>query len=176
MKEVCNISNKYWHPYKFAKHYCFYTRDLIAFSTTNIFWKMHLLPHLYYYQQWVNFALSNKYWLPNKSVKKCFYTRNLTLFLHFTKKDLSPLNKFPEKSTFCHIFTSFHIGWVFFKITFQTNTFAEQRTPLKNNSVLSMFLTQSSLVSLDFNEHKIVKMIRALNIKLMITMIFPLEW
>ena len=45
--------------------------------------------------------------------------------------------------------------------------FAEQCTSLKNNSVLPMnqkFLTQSKLVSSDFNEDEIIKIIRALNI------------
>ena len=46
--------------------------------------------------------------------------------------------------------------------------FAEQCTTMKNNSMLpvnQIFLTQSSrLVSLDFNEDKIVKIISALNI------------
>ena len=48
------------------------------------------------------------------------------------------------------------------------NTFlAEQCTPLKNNSVLpvnQMFLTQSRLNYIDFNEDEILKIIRALNI------------
>ena len=45
--------------------------------------------------------------------------------------------------------------------------FAEQCTPLKNNSVLPInqnFLTQSRMVSLNFNEDEILKIIRALNI------------
>ena len=45
--------------------------------------------------------------------------------------------------------------------------FAEQCTPLKNDSVLPInqfFLTQSSLGTLDFNENKILKIIRTLNI------------
>ena len=45
--------------------------------------------------------------------------------------------------------------------------FAEQCTPLKNNSVLpvnQMFLTQCRLNYIDFNEDKILKLIRALNI------------
>ena len=45
--------------------------------------------------------------------------------------------------------------------------FAEQCTPLKNDSVLpinQMFLTQSKLGTLDFNENEILKIIRALNI------------
>ena len=45
--------------------------------------------------------------------------------------------------------------------------FAEQCTPLKNDSVLpinQMFLTQSRLGTLDFNENEILKIIRALNI------------
>ena len=45
--------------------------------------------------------------------------------------------------------------------------FAEQCTPLKNDSRLSsnqIFLTQSPLSSLDFNEDEILKIIRALNI------------
>ena len=45
--------------------------------------------------------------------------------------------------------------------------FAEQYTPLKNDSVLpvnQIFLTQSRLSSLDFNEDEILKIIRALNI------------
>ena len=44
--------------------------------------------------------------------------------------------------------------------------FAEQCTPLKNDSKLpsnQIFLTQSQLSSLDFNEDKIFKIIRALN-------------
>ena len=45
--------------------------------------------------------------------------------------------------------------------------FAEQCTPLKNDSVLTinqMFLTQSRLGTIDFNENKMLKIIRALNI------------
>ena len=45
--------------------------------------------------------------------------------------------------------------------------FAEQCTPLKNNSVLPInqnFLIQSRMVSLNFNEDEILKIIRALNI------------
>ena len=45
--------------------------------------------------------------------------------------------------------------------------FAEQGTPLKNNGVLpvnQMFLTQSRLNYIDFNEDEILKIIRALNI------------
>ena len=45
--------------------------------------------------------------------------------------------------------------------------FAEQCTPLKNDSVLpinQMFLTQSRLGTLDFNENEILKTIRTLNI------------
>ena len=45
--------------------------------------------------------------------------------------------------------------------------FAEQCKPLKNDSVLpvnQIFLTQSRLSSLDFNEGEILKIIRALNI------------
>ena len=45
--------------------------------------------------------------------------------------------------------------------------FAEQSTPLKNNSKLpsnQIFLTQSRLNSLDFNKDEILKIIRALNI------------
>ena len=45
--------------------------------------------------------------------------------------------------------------------------FAKQCTPLKNDSVLpvnQIFLTQSRLSSLDFNEDEILKIIRALNI------------
>ena len=45
--------------------------------------------------------------------------------------------------------------------------FAEQCTPLKNNSVLpvnQMFLTQYRLNYIDFNEDEILKIIRALNI------------
>ena len=45
--------------------------------------------------------------------------------------------------------------------------FAGQCTPLKNNSVLpvnQMFLTQSRLNYIDFNEDEILKIIRALNI------------
>ena len=45
--------------------------------------------------------------------------------------------------------------------------FAEQCTPLKNNSVLpvnQMFLTQSRLSSNSFNEDEILKIVRALNI------------
>ena len=44
--------------------------------------------------------------------------------------------------------------------------FAEQCTPLKNSSVLpanQMFLTQSRLNSINFNEDEILKIIRALN-------------
>ena len=46
-------------------------------------------------------------------------------------------------------------------------SFAEQCTPLKNDSVLpesQTFLTQSRLYSLDLNKDKILKIIRALNI------------
>ena len=45
--------------------------------------------------------------------------------------------------------------------------FAKQCTPLKNDSVLpinQIFLTQSRLANLDFNEDEILKIIRALNI------------
>ena len=45
--------------------------------------------------------------------------------------------------------------------------FADQCTPLKNNSSLpvnQIFLTQSRLTSLDFNEDELLKIIRALNI------------
>ena len=45
--------------------------------------------------------------------------------------------------------------------------FAEQFTPLKDESVLpinQMFLTQSRLGNLDFNENEILKIIEALNI------------
>ena len=45
--------------------------------------------------------------------------------------------------------------------------FAEQCTALKNNSVLpvnQMFLTQSRLSSISFNEDEIIKIVRALNI------------
>ena len=45
--------------------------------------------------------------------------------------------------------------------------FAEQCRPLKNSSVLSvnqMLLTQSRLNTTDFNEHEVLKIIRALNI------------
>ena len=45
--------------------------------------------------------------------------------------------------------------------------FAEQCAPLKNDSLLpinQMFLTQSRLGTLDFNENEILKIIRALNI------------
>ena len=47
------------------------------------------------------------------------------------------------------------------------NFFAEQCTPLKNNSSLPInqtFLTQSRLMSLDFDEDELLKIIRALNI------------
>ena len=56
--------------------------------------------------------------------------------------------------------------------------FVEQYTPLRNGSVLpanQMFLTQARLKSLDFKEVEILKIIRALNIKHMVMMIFPLE-
>ena len=45
--------------------------------------------------------------------------------------------------------------------------FADQCTPLKNNSMLptnQLFVTQARLGSLDFNEGEILKIIRALNI------------
>ena len=45
--------------------------------------------------------------------------------------------------------------------------FAEQCTLLKNSSVLPInqtFLTQSRLISLDFNKEEILKIVRALNI------------
>ena len=45
--------------------------------------------------------------------------------------------------------------------------FADQCTPLKNNSMIptkQLFMTQAKLRSLDFNEGKILKTIRALNI------------
>ena len=47
------------------------------------------------------------------------------------------------------------------------NFFAEQCTPLQNDSNLpsnQIFLTQSRLSSLDFHEDEILKIIRALNI------------
>ena len=46
--------------------------------------------------------------------------------------------------------------------------FSEQCTPLKNDSKLpsnQIYLTQSKLVSLDFNEDKVLKIIRSLNIR-----------
>ena len=46
--------------------------------------------------------------------------------------------------------------------------FAEQCTPLKNSSAFpanQMFLTQSRLNSINFNEDEILKIIRALNIR-----------
>ena len=45
--------------------------------------------------------------------------------------------------------------------------FADQCTPLKNNSMLpsnQLFMTQTRLISLDFNEGEILKIISALNI------------
>ena len=45
--------------------------------------------------------------------------------------------------------------------------FADQCTPLKNNSSLpvnQIFLTQSRLTSIDFDEDELLKIIRALNI------------
>ena len=51
--------------------------------------------------------------------------------------------------------------------------FVEQCTPLKNNSKLQssqMFLTQSRLISLDLNEDEILKIISALNIHELMTM------
>ena len=58
--------------------------------------------------------------------------------------------------------------------------FAEQCTPLKNDSTLpvnQIFLIQSRWTSLDFNEDEILKIIRVLNIyKAMVMMISPLEW
>ena len=56
--------------------------------------------------------------------------------------------------------------------------FAEQCTPLDNNSSLpvnQLFLTQSRLTSLDLDDDELLKIIRALNIKPMVMMIFPLE-
>ena len=47
------------------------------------------------------------------------------------------------------------------------NFFAEQCTPLKNHSkrpLNQIYLTQSKLVSLDFNEDEVLKIIRSLNI------------
>ena len=47
------------------------------------------------------------------------------------------------------------------------NFFAEQCTPLKNDSKLpsnQIYLTQSKLVSLDFNEDEVLKIIRSSNI------------
>ena len=47
------------------------------------------------------------------------------------------------------------------------NFFAEQCTPLKNDSKLpsnQIYLTRSKLVSLDFNEDEVLKMIGSLNI------------
>ena len=62
-------------------------------------------------------------------------------------------NKFvTDMKTRANIFNDFFVG---------------QCTPLKNNSVLPInqkILTQSRLVSLDFNEDAILKIIRALNI------------
>ena len=52
------------------------------------------------------------------------------------------------------------------------NFFAEQCTPLKNDSKLpsnQIYLTQSKLVSLDFNEDEVLKIIRSLNITLNIS-------
>ena len=48
------------------------------------------------------------------------------------------------------------------------NFFAEQCTPLKNDSELpsnQIYLTQSKLVSLDFNEDEVLKIVRSLNIR-----------
>ena len=53
------------------------------------------------------------------------------------------------------------------KSKFFNKFFTEQRTPLKNSSILpvnQMFLTQSRLNSIDFNEDKVLKITRALNI------------
>ena len=58
------------------------------------------------------------------------------------------------------------------------NFFADQCTPLKNNSILptyQIFLTQARIEFLEFSEGEILKIIRALNIKPMVMMIFPLE-
>ena len=56
----------------------------------------------------------------------------------------------------------------------------EKCTPLKNNSKLQssqMFLTQSRLISLDFNEDEILKIVRTPTyMMLMAMMMSPLEW
>ena len=57
------------------------------------------------------------------------------------------------------------IGDIKTKANIFNKFFAAQCTPLKNDSVLpinQMFLTQSRLDTLDFNENKILKIIRAL--------------
>ena len=56
--------------------------------------------------------------------------------------------------------------------------FAEQFTPLKKDSKLpsnQIYLTQSKLVSLDFNEGEALKTMRSLNIHKAVMMISPLE-
>ena len=53
------------------------------------------------------------------------------------------------------------------KLNIFNKFFEEQCTPLKNDSVLpinQMFLIQSRLVAIDFNENEMLKIIRALNI------------
>ena len=53
------------------------------------------------------------------------------------------------------------------KVDIFNNLFQEQCTPLKNDSKLpsnQIYLTQSKLVSLDFNEDEVLKIIRSLNI------------
>ena len=53
------------------------------------------------------------------------------------------------------------------KVDIFNNFFAEQCTPLKNDSKLppnQIYLTQSKLVLLDFNEDKVLKIIRSLNV------------
>ena len=50
--------------------------------------------------------ISNKYWVPNKSAKKYFYTIHLTHLLHLTKKEHSLWQKFQKHP----LFTSFQVG------------------------------------------------------------------
>ena len=66
VREVCNISNKYWIPNKSAGN-IFYTRHqlklflhaikIFAFSIAAFFRNIHILTHFYYFSQWIRCAI-----------------------------------------------------------------------------------------------------------------------
>ena len=109
------------------------------------------------------------------SSTKALYYDNLTKKLH---------NPLPQTKTYWSILKIFYndkkipiippllvnekfVTDIQMKVNIFNKFFADQCTPLKNNSsfpVNQIFLTQSRLTSLDFNEDKLLKIIRALNI------------